>query len=208
MPVNVGVRVNKIKVYDGNTLVRVRRFTYGNPTTDTSVYPLPEVYIRTAARMVQTMHGNTHGTGTEWTFTLHESPVTDGLALQSARVWYGSVTEEVSQSDNGTTRPNKTEYTYDTAPVHNLWYNTLDRFPSTWEGAYENVSFGIMPFDAIAAILDEIADGRDRIERRQRTQRLKMGEQHRTPRAGNAQTQRRTSRRDCAVVEYRRFHGH
>lgn len=149
VPIRVGVRVSKIKVYDGNTLVRVRRFTYGNPTTNTSAYPLPEVYIRTSARIVETMHGNTPGTGTEWTFTLHESPVTDGLALQSARVWYGSVTEEVSQSDNGTTRPNKTEYTYDTAPVHNLWYNTLGRFPSTWESTYENVSFGIMPFNGV-----------------------------------------------------------
>lgn len=152
VPIKVGVRVRNIKVYDGNTLVRVRRFTYGNPTTNIPADPSPEVYIRTTARNVQTMHGNTPGSGTEWTFTLHESPVTDGLSLQSAKVWYGFVTEEVSQSDGGTSEPNKTEYFYDTDPVHNLWYNTLDRFPSTWESTYENVSFGIMPFYGVQSL--------------------------------------------------------
>ena len=152
VPVKVGVRVSKIKVYDGNTLVRVRRFTYGSPAASAPVDPLPEVYMKTSARIVQTQHGNTPDTVTEWTFTLYEGPVTDGQSLQSARVWYGSVTEEVSQDDSGTTRPNKTVYTYDTSPVHNLTYNTLSRFPSAWEDIYENASTGIDPFQGVQSL--------------------------------------------------------
>ena len=143
VPISVGVRVSQIRVYNGNTLVRVRSFTYGSPATSTSVYPIQEAYIKTYARTVQTQSG----TGTAWTFTLYEGPVTDGLTLQSARVWYGSVTETVSAS--GSASGNKTVYTYDTAPVHNLWYDTLDRFPSAWESTYENASTGISPFSGI-----------------------------------------------------------
>ena len=131
VPVNVGVRVSKIKVYNGNTLVRVRSFSYGSPSANTAVYPVQEMYIRTSARIVQTGGEIIPQTGTSWTFTLHETPVTDGLSLQSARLWYGSVTEEVSENDD--TVGNKTVYTYNTSSICNASYNTLDRFPSNWE---------------------------------------------------------------------------
>ena len=146
-PVNVGVRVSRIKVYNGNTLVRVRSFSYGSPSANTSVYPVQEVYIRTSAHIVQTGGELIPQTGTSWTFTLHETPVTDGLSLQSARVWYGSVTEEVSESENPV--GNKTVYTYNTSSIQNASYNTLDRFPSYWENSYEGAAVGISPFSGV-----------------------------------------------------------
>lgn len=147
VPVNVGVRVSRIKVYNGNTLVRVRSFSYGSPSANTWIYPIQEMYIRTSARIVQTGSNILPQTGTSWTFTLYETPVTDGLSLQSARVWYGSVTEEVSESEN--TVGNKTVYTYDTSPILNLSYNTLGRFPSNWENIYEGAAVGIAPFSGV-----------------------------------------------------------
>ncbi len=143
VPVSVGVRVKEIRVRDGSTLSRVRTFTYGSPSSTAATVPLPEMYLRTSAQMVL-QNDILPTTNTAWTFTLHESPVTDGQALTSARMWYGSVTEDVSP--NGTSTGNRTVYTYDTAPVHNTMYNTLARFPSTWQGTYSGASLGIAPF--------------------------------------------------------------
>ena len=146
VPMSVGVRVKEIRVLDGSTLKRVRSFTYGSPSANTSFYPLLEVYLRTSARIVL-KEGVLPTTGTAWSFTLYEGPVTDGQALTSARIWYGSVTEDVSA--DGTPVGNRTVYTYDTAPVHNTLYNTLARFPSTWQGTYSGASLGITPFSGV-----------------------------------------------------------
>ncbi|MBR5042147.1 MAG: RHS repeat protein, partial [Bacteroidales bacterium] len=146
--VSAGVRVKDIRVYDGNTLKRVRSFSYSSPAASTSALPLQEVYLRTSARIVDTTPPEgLPDTGTGWTFTLHETPVTDGLSLQSARVWYGSVTEDVSAG--GSACGNRTTYTYDTSPAVNGTYNTLARFPSSWEDEYDTAAPGIYPFDGV-----------------------------------------------------------
>ena len=146
VPVSVGVRVKEIRVLDGNTLKQVRSFTYGGPATNTSVSPIPEAYLSTSANMV--LNDNVlPSTGTAWVFTLNELPITDGQTMASARVWYGTVTEDISP--DGAPVGNRTVYTYDTTPVCNPSYNTLSRFPSTWQSTYSGASLGISPFSGI-----------------------------------------------------------
>lgn len=146
VPVSIGVRVKEIRVMDGNTLKQVRSFTYGNPSSNTSFYPLLEAYLRTSARITLN-EGTLLSSGTAWSFSLYESPVTDGQTLSSARVWYGSVSEEVSA--DGSPVGNRTVYTYDTTPIHNTYYNTLARFPSRWRNSYSEVLLGISPFSGV-----------------------------------------------------------
>ena len=147
VPVSVGVRVRRIRTSDRDSLTRVRTFTYGSPAASTTVLPVPEAYLSTSSRLVQTDLGFFQTTAFAWTFTLHEGPVSDGQSLQDARIWYGTVTEEASA--DGTPTGNRTVYTYDTSPCQNLWYNTLARFPAAWQDTYSNAVTGIAPFSGI-----------------------------------------------------------
>lgn len=146
VPVSVGVRVESIRVLDGAALKRVRTFSYGSPTTSAPALPLKEVYLRTSARLVLD-NLTLPSARTAWTFTLSETPVTDGQALTSARVWYGSVTEDVSADGNSV--GNRTVYTYDTAPVYNPVYDAGARFPSTWRETYSEGRLGIAPLSGV-----------------------------------------------------------
>lgn len=146
VPVSVGVRVESIRVLDGAALKRVRTFSYGSPTTSAPALPLKEVYLRTSARLVLD-NLTLLSARTAWTFTLSETPVTDGQALTSARVWYGSVTEDVSADGNSV--GNRTVYTYDTAPVYNPVYDAGARFPSTWRETYSEGRLGIAPLSGV-----------------------------------------------------------
>ncbi len=147
VPVSAGVRVRRIRTFARDSLVRVRSFTYGSPSASTGVLPVPEAYLSTSSRLVQTDLGFFQTTAFAWTFTLHEGPVSDGQSLQDARIWYGTVTEEASA--DGTPTGNRTVYTYDTSPCQNLWYNTLARFPAAWQDTYSNAVTGIAPFSGI-----------------------------------------------------------
>ena len=148
VPVSVGLRVKEIRTLDGNTLKRVRSFSYADPAVNTSALPLPEVYLRTSARLVMG-DGMFPTADPAWTFTLSEGPVTDGLAISAARVWYGSATEDVSP--DGTPLGNRTVYTYDTSPVQNPTYDAQARFPSAWQATYSGAALGITPFSGVGS---------------------------------------------------------
>lgn len=91
----VGIRVKKITVKDGNTTKQARSFSYYAPCPSVPVTPNSADYITLAASQHYVSVGQsgiTNGVAYIWAFTLHDSPVLDGLSLTGASISYGKVT--------------------------------------------------------------------------------------------------------------------
>ena len=143
----IGIRVKEIEVRDNeSTLIRKRSFTYANGTIGGTSYPMLDQYMNVSVSQVVTDGALIHYI---WTFSVHETPVTDGPSLMEAQVAYASVTEE--ETDGVATNGAKTVYTFDTSDMHPNGTSTISRFPSTWSGIYGPGSYvpSLDPWDGV-----------------------------------------------------------
>ena len=143
----IGIRVKEIEVRDNeSTLIRKRSFTYANGTIGGTYYPMLDQYMNVSVSQVVTDGALIHYI---WTFSVHETPVTDGPTLMETQVAYASVTEE--ETDGVATNGAKTVYTFDTSDMHPDGTSTISRFPSTWSGIYGPGSYvpTLDPWDGV-----------------------------------------------------------
>ncbi|MBR0287184.1 MAG: RHS repeat protein, partial [Bacteroidales bacterium] len=150
----IGVRVKEITVRDNaSTVVRKRSFTYGEDMFDGHFYPMPEDYTTVSA--TESVTGLNTLTYT-WSFSVHETPVTDGPGLLDARVVYGTVTEE--ETDGTATNGAKTVYTFNTVDMHPSGTSTISRFPSGWYDEYTSNTYAptaIAPLSGVRSGYEE-----------------------------------------------------
>ena len=154
--VSVGVRVKRIKVKDKTNLVRVRSFTYADPVANVDIVPSLDKYADISGQQfevtVQDPGGSSHvaGVSYSWSMTVSESPVDDGMTLQSASITYGTVTEDAcgASVSGGIAR---TVYHYDTSDIVCPSYDNWSMFPADWAGIYNTVTGygGINPKDGV-----------------------------------------------------------
>ena len=137
----VGIRVKSILVKDGDRPVRLRRFTYGNPRTTARWNPDVWLYVSESANMFA--YGMS--LGYQWTLTLHDSPVMEGPSLGACRVYYGRVTEDVSDPDaqpgDGSAR---TVYEYENDDTYNAFTITIGGYPSYWRNRFNGGDLAFM----------------------------------------------------------------
>ncbi len=133
---SVGIRVRSITVKDGSTPVKTRSFSYSSPSSSEHVEPPYQDYITVNCVSKMITSGALPYEVKDWSWVLHEHPISDGGSLQDARIWYGQVMEEVSCADASQNGVAKTVYHYNTTPLVRGGYSTIDRFPSQWEDAY------------------------------------------------------------------------
>jgi len=137
---SIGVRVRQIIVSDGDTPVRIRRFTYEQPVVTGASMPSERMY--TTPSVVQDLQGNLFlNTAYTWTLTYHESPVDWGPAYGD--VMYGRVTEDICPPGSDTNGA-RTVYTYDTTPAIRYLQSTIDRYPSGWISVFQNGPAGLI----------------------------------------------------------------
>ena len=150
----IGIRVKEIIVKDNaSTVVRKRNFTYSNASYDGRYYPMPDDYTTVSAS--QSVTGFNTLTYT-WSFSVHETPVTDGPGLMDARVVYGSVTEE--ETDGTATNGAKTVYTFNNADMCPSGTSTISRFPSGWYDEYTSNTYApttIAPMSGVRSGYEE-----------------------------------------------------
>lgn len=149
----IGVRVKEIEVRDNeSTLIRKRSFTYANGTIAGTYYPMLDQYMNVRASQVVTNGGLIHYI---WSFSVHETPVTDGPTVQDTRVVYGVVTE--LDTDGVATNGAKTVYDYDLSDTHPSGTSTIGRFPSTWSGVYGPGTYvpSLNPWDGVRSGYEE-----------------------------------------------------
>lgn len=141
---SIGVRVKSITLPGGLlNPTRVRYFTYEEPYSTGPVEPSDNMYCTVDMSFtmpVETSYCN-------WKFTLHDTPVTLGPSIRDSRVYYGKVTEDVSdqrllQINNTlpTGKTSRTVYEYsidDVCPSVEYYSN---RFPSFCNEFYQSNS--------------------------------------------------------------------
>ena len=104
--VSIGLRIAEIRTYDEGTLVRRRTFTYRQSGTTVDFRRL-DIADFTERRQV----GVAAGRVDEY-LVIHSDSVLPGARVENARVFYGEVTEEVTDVRNG--KSVRTDYEYDT----------------------------------------------------------------------------------------------
>ena len=140
---NVGIRVKRIVLpSDSLNPIRARCFRYESPYATGPYVPLHEFY--TTVSMTPRPSGLAEFV--DWTYTFHESPVALGPSIHDTKVFYGRVTEDVTDNiifasgsfhlDSNTSR---TVYTYATQGIAPTRYNKESRFPSKWRGHYDGI---------------------------------------------------------------------
>ena len=138
--IGIGHRIWKIATYDlsggGETIVRQRQFTYSSPgiTIPTSAFTrsafltVTETFREDLAYSQPSWHGSMNPVPRMATVAFSDQSVLPGASLESARIYYGNVTERVS-SPAGSSESYRTDYTFNTsAAVHpysyGYWYLT------------------------------------------------------------------------------------
>lgn len=141
---SIGVRVKRIKVYDGDNLVRVRSFSYTAPFATAGYYPIRTDYTTTRVDQrieYHPLHPDViQRVLYDWTFTLHDSPVAEGASLAASRVIYGHVVEDAGSDTLMTGGSQRTEYWFKTSGTC-AQTSTIDRFPTEWSATYTQPSF-------------------------------------------------------------------
>ena len=176
--VSVGVRVGRITVSDNGSVSRVRTFTYADPDPDGPVYPIADMYAATRVSLSLSQDGQTIGTPThDWTFGLHENPVTEGPSIRDTRVLYGRVTEDagavVPLTPLGTNlraaavgpiermdlSRHRTVRVFSTDGVRAADTRTIRLFPSAWASDYTDPSSTPTMIDPMSGIREGYRDG-------------------------------------------------
>ena len=133
---HVGVRVKTISVSDGMRIAYVRRFTYESPAASGPYVPVPDMYtiVNLSTRPSDTAEL------CDWSYSFHDTPVDIGTSIRDTRVYYGKVTEDVSERFLETTPASvRTVYRYDTSDMVPGNYVTTSRFPSEWRQYYDSM---------------------------------------------------------------------
>ena len=138
--IGIGHRIHKIETFDrsggSDVLVRQREFTYSSPgiTIPTSAFTrsafltVTETFREDLAYSQPSWHGSMNPVPRMATVAFSDQSVLPGASLESARIYYGNVTERVS-SPAGSSESYRTDYTFNTsAAVHpysyGYWYLT------------------------------------------------------------------------------------
>ena len=132
--IGIGHRIRKIETFDrsggSDVLVRQREFTYSSPgiTIPTSAFTRPafltvtETFREDLAYSQPSWHGNMNPVPRMATVAFSDQSVLPGAALESARIYYGNVTERVSRAPNSSDTY-RTDYTFNTSDaVHPYSY--------------------------------------------------------------------------------------
>ncbi len=138
---SIGVRVQKITL-PGNMLkpAKVRYFTYEDPFSNGPKEPSVEMYCTVNMGFVSPGLSS----DCNWQFTLHETPVTLGPSIRDSRIFYGRVTEDVTDLLFVLTEGNKPErntartvYEYSMADVYPFVEDCSSRFPEFCSEFYD-----------------------------------------------------------------------
>ena len=124
--VSIGLRIAEIRTYDEGTLVRRRTFTYRQSGTTVDFRRL-DIADFTERRQV----GVAAGRVDEY-LVIHSDSVLPGARVENARVFYGEVTEEVTDVRNG--KSVRTDYEYDTRLWACDFVSKNYRFPAFPDG--------------------------------------------------------------------------
>lgn len=133
---SIGSRIKSITVKDnGVHTIRKRNFTYASASHRGPVVATPDMYLSVDASQGLGSGGTLiQNQEYTWVMTLHETPVVEGPGIQETRVYYGSVTEELT--DGVKLYGARTVYTYDTSYASPVGTSTIGRFPTDWESTY------------------------------------------------------------------------
>ncbi len=133
----IGIRIRKIKVYDGDNLVRTREYSYDGAKSTSGTTPILLDYLRVTASRYTTVvtlpspHYRFH-------YSLCESSQYQGPSLNSTQVLYARVTEDVYGSAGPEEGSSRTIYHFKTTGINTFGRNLLlQRFPNMWEDLYE-----------------------------------------------------------------------
>ena len=152
----IGVRVKKITL-PGDLLkpTRVRYFTYESPFACGPSEPSPDMYatVSMATRRVDSIAFY------DWTYVLHETPVTLGPSIRDSRIYYDKVTEDVTdrlflhiEGDMPDTNTSRSVYLYSTDGTYPIITDCFTRFPDFSRDYYDGhyaPSGGISPLTGI-----------------------------------------------------------
>ena len=150
---SIGVRVREIAVLNGTDTLQVRRFSYEDPHVKGPAFPSPMMYtsVRGEQQQISLSDWSIFPLDvTLWHWTLHDTPVTEGISIQDAQITYGLVTEEMSgPSSAASAGSTKTVYHYSTNVT--AWGNTtIGYFPSEWLDEYTHPITGLQPFQCVS----------------------------------------------------------
>ena len=129
---SMGVRVKNIIISDGSLRqAKIRYFFYENPFSNGPDEPSEDMYC--TVNMKHVSPGESPDCN--WQFTLCETPVTLGPSIRDSRIFYGKVTEYVTDQflflfDENTPIPDaaRTVYEYSMSDVYPYGANCSDRF--------------------------------------------------------------------------------
>jgi len=152
----IGVRVKKITL-PGDLLkpTRVRYFTYESPFACGPSEPSPDMYATVSmyTRRVDSIAFY------DWTYVLHETPVTLGPSIRDSRIYYDKVTEDVTdrlflhiEGDMPDTNTSRSVYLYSTDGTYPIITDCFTRFPDFSRDYYDGhyaPSGGISPLTGI-----------------------------------------------------------
>lgn len=140
--ITLGVRVKTIKVYDGNSLIQCRSFTYANPSVDGVDYPYYHDYVTLTATEGTKETGQTSQPTVLWEYTIHESSSSSGVSTMTSRVLYGLVSEKILPSLQDTIGV-RTVYTYDNSSSVRTEHHVGSRTPAYADSVFTlHTAFG------------------------------------------------------------------
>ena len=125
--IGIGHRISRISTYDlsggSETLVRKRDFTYSSPGITIPAYAFKHAAFMTLTEVFREdlldgspywrLYSGYHPIPRALTVAFSDQSVLPGVPLESARIYYGSVTERVS-GPLSTSPSNRTDYVFDT----------------------------------------------------------------------------------------------
>ncbi|MBQ0078208.1 MAG: RHS repeat-associated core domain-containing protein [Bacteroidales bacterium] len=140
----IGVRVAAIDLSDGTGVRQRRTYTYSDPYADGAAFPDASMYLTSSVPAV-TSNSRT------WSFTLHETPVEEGLSLRDTRVLSRQVTEERSDGSTFPLEKVRIVHHYNPSFVRLGPHQVIDRFPrqSEYQQYHSSLLGAIGPMDGI-----------------------------------------------------------
>ena len=153
---SVGVCVRHVMVQEGMNVIQVRRFTYDLPVASGPY--VPSVYDYLTISMAARAENLTEAC--DWTYSLHETPVTIGPSLRDTRIYYGKVVEDVGNEfplagfvGNTIENTARTVCMYDTSGIGPDTWPVGDRFPLESKSYYQSLHLApgfCSPWDCVA----------------------------------------------------------
>ncbi|MBO4264381.1 MAG: RHS repeat-associated core domain-containing protein [Bacteroidales bacterium] len=201
----VGIRVKEIRVYDVDSLRHKRTFTYEQPVVDGPWFPTLREYTTMDVKQKPVIiNNNIVGEKYQWAFYVHETPVTDGPSLQSTRVVYGKVTEDISDGTASVADTARTVRYFYTSGVRRAETSVIGRFPSQWAGIYNSLTYnpGVDPW---AGVRETVVDGgpADRIRLMREEIYARPGQENEHVLVSSTEYEYAAAAREPVLAEYR-----